>query len=161
MQRTPPRPILEDFEFASLAGPEAPGVASAPGAAQSAGEQREAIVVEDDVDIGRLLKFILEREGFKITLYPDGRIANLRLESNKIPSLVILDVMLPYVSGYELLSIIRKSPTWKDVPVLMLTAKSRELDVVRALDHGANDYVTKPFHPAELTARIRRLVPPS
>lgn len=126
---------------------------SAPGAAH-----HEAVVVEDDEDIGRLLKFILEREGFRVTLYIDGRLAAARFESQEVPSLVILDVMLPYLSGYELLTLLRSTPAWKEVPVLMLSAKSREDDVVRALDGGANDYVTKPFQPAELKARIRRLM---
>lgn len=129
-----------------------PSQPQAPGA-------REAVVVEDDEDIGRLLKFIVEREGFTVTLCNDGRIAAARVASGVIPALVILDVMLPYVNGFELLALIRKSPAWKDVPVLMLTAKSREGDIVRALDEGASDYVTKPFQPGELKARIRRLAP--
>lgn len=121
--------------------------------------RREAVVVEDDEDIGRLVKFIVEREGFRVTLCNDGRIATTRIESGAIPALVILDVMLPYVNGFELLALIRRSPAWAKVPVLMLTAKSREGDIVRALDEGANDYVTKPFQPGELKARIRRLAP--
>lgn len=120
---------------------------------------REAVVVEDDEDIGRLLKFILEREGYRVTLYPDGRKARERFDTHEVPALVVLDVMLPYVNGHQLLEIIRGSPTWKPVPVLMLTAKSGESDVVRALDGGASDYLTKPFVPAELKARVRRLVP--
>jgi DNA-binding response OmpR family regulator len=119
---------------------------------------REAVVVEDDADIGRLLKFIVEREGFAVTLCTDGRAAGDRIKGPVPPALVILDVMLPYASGFELLEAIRKTPTWAKVPVLMLTAKSRETDVVRGLEGGANDYMTKPFQPAELKARIRRLV---
>lgn len=119
---------------------------------------REAVVVEDDEDIGRLLKFILEREGYRVTLYPDGRKASERFATQEIPALVVLDVMLPYVNGHQLLEMIRGSATWKPVPVLMLTAKSGEADVVRALDGGASDYLTKPFVPAELKARVRRLV---
>jgi len=119
---------------------------------------REAVVVEDDEDIGRLLRFIVEREGFTVTLCTDGRAASDRISGQSPPALVILDVMLPYASGFELLESIRKSPTWSKVPVLMLTAKSRETDVVRGLEGGANDYMTKPFQPAELKARIRRLV---
>lgn len=130
-------------------------------AARTAGKAtgaREAIVVEDDADIGKLLGFILEREGFRVTLCSDGRAGAARLASPDIPSLVILDVMLPYKNGYELLAIVRKSPAWQKVPVLMLTSKSGEGDIVRALDAGANDYVTKPFQPAELRARVRRLM---
>jgi DNA-binding response OmpR family regulator len=128
-------------------------MAASPGTSQ----QREAVVVEDDADIGRLLQFIVEREGFRVTLCPDGRAANERVAAGAPPALVILDVMLPYASGFEILEAIRKSPTWARVPVLMLTAKSREADVVRGLEGGANDYMTKPFQPAELKARIRRL----
>ena len=120
---------------------------------------REAVVVEDDEDIGRLLKFILEREGYRVTLYADGRKASERFQAQEVPALVLLDVMLPYVNGHQLLEMIRGSTTWKPVPVLMLTAKSGETDVVRALDGGASDYLTKPFVPAELKARVRRLVP--
>jgi DNA-binding response OmpR family regulator len=116
------------------------------------------VVVEDDPDIGRLLQFILQREGFQVTLCPDGRIASDRIASGVVPELVILDGMLPYVNGYELLAMLRSTPAWKTVPVLMLTANSREADVVRALEAGANDYVTKPFQPAELKARVRRLL---
>jgi DNA-binding response OmpR family regulator len=126
--------------------------------ATKASGAREAIVVEDDADIGKLLEFILEREGFRVTLCSDGRAGAVRLASADIPSLVILDVMLPYMNGYELLALVRKSPAWQKVPVLMLTSKSREGDIVRALDAGANDYVTKPFQPAELRARVRRLM---
>jgi len=129
--------------------------AATPGAPQP---KREAVIVEDDADIGALLRFIVEREGFEVTLCPDGRVAGERVASSAAPALVILDVMLPYASGFDLLAAIRKSSAWSRVPVLMLTAKSREADVVRALDAGANDYVTKPFQPAELKARIRRLV---
>jgi len=120
---------------------------------------REAVVVEDDEDIGRLLNFILEREGYRVTLYPDGRKASERFQTQEVPALVVLDVMLPYVNGHQLLEMMRGSATWKPVPVLMLTAKSGESDVVRALDGGASDYLTKPFVPAELKARVRRLVP--
>ena len=121
---------------------------------------REVMIAEDDSDIGRLLKFILEREGFEVTLCPDGRAAESRIKTPGPPSLVILDVMLPYVDGYSLLTMIRATEGWQKIPVLMLSAKSREADIVRALDQGANDYVTKPFKPAELRARVRRLVSP-
>lgn len=121
--------------------------------------RREAVVVEDDEDIGRLLKFVLEREGFAVTLCADGRVAAERIaREDPPPALAILDMMLPYVNGRELLALIRESERWKAVPVLMLTAKSRESDIAGALDAGASDYVVKPFKPEELKARIRRLV---
>lgn len=116
------------------------------------------MVVEDDDQIAYLLRFILEREGFKVELAGDGRIAQQLLERIAPPSLVMLDVMLPYVDGYQLLSMVRARPGWERVPVLMLTAKSQEKDIVRALDSGAADYLVKPFKPDELRARIKRLV---
>lgn len=153
-KQKPPQPHADPS-----APPSAAKAASAGrGATHAGAAAREAVVVEDDADIGKLLEFILEREGFEVTLCSDGRGGAARLASHDIPSLVILDVMLPYVNGYELLAIVRKSPDWKRVPVLMLTSKSRESDIVRALDAGANDYVTKPFQPAELLARVRRLM---
>jgi DNA-binding response OmpR family regulator len=121
---------------------------------------RCALVVEDDADIGQLLKFILEREGFAVEHLLDGRAALERLASGPPVSLMLLDVMLPYATGQEILAAARADEAWRNVPVVMLTAKSRETDIVRALDAGANDYIVKPFQPAELKARIRRLVPP-
>jgi DNA-binding response OmpR family regulator len=120
---------------------------------------RKALVVEDDGDIGQLLVFILEREGFLVTLLRDGGQALARIAQGDPPQLMILDVMLPHATGHEILGAVRGHELWKTVPVVMLTAKSQEADIVRALDGGANDYMLKPFQPAELKARIRRLVP--
>ena len=120
---------------------------------------RTALVVEDDADIGQLLVFILEREGFLVTLMRDGRQALARIQQGDPTRLVMLDVMLPHATGHEILAVLRGNEVWKSVPVVMLTAKSQEGDIVRALDAGANDYMVKRFQPAELKARIRRLVP--
>ena len=120
---------------------------------------RTALVVEDDPDIGKLLNWVLERERFEVTLLADGRSAAERIASGPAASLVLLDVMLPHVSGHDLLALLRENAAWKAVPVIMLSAKSQENDIVKALDKGANDYMVKPFQPSELRARIRRLVP--
>ena len=125
----------------------------------AADTRRAALVVEDDADIGKLLQWVLEREGFTVTLLTDGRAARERIASGPVTRVVLLDVMLPYVSGYELLTDLRAQPKWKGVPVVMVTAKSQEKDIVKALDAGAAEYILKPFQPAELRARIRRLVP--
>jgi len=125
------------------------------------GTARTALVVEDDVDIGTLLQWVLEREGFEVTLLGDGRQALERIAAGPPTGLVLLDVMLPHASGYDLLLALRSDARWKAVPVIMLTAKSQEQDIVKALDAGANDYIPKPFQPAELRARIRRLVTPA
>jgi DNA-binding response OmpR family regulator len=117
-----------------------------------------ALVVEDDDQISYLLRFILEREGYTVEIARDGRDAQRLIGELEPPAVVTLGVMLPYVDGFQLLGLMREKPAWKNVPILMLTAKSQEKDVVRALDAGANDYIVKPFKPDELCARIRRLV---
>lgn len=121
-------------------------------------ESRIALVVEDDDQIGYLLRFILEREGYTVHVAPDGRVAQKFIQDSPAPALVTLDVLLPHVNGIELLLAIRAKAQWKDVPVLMLTAKAQEKDIVRALESGASDYIVKPFKPDEFRARIHRLV---
>jgi DNA-binding response OmpR family regulator len=120
--------------------------------------QPGVLVVEDDPDIGKLLKLVLEREGYSVTLIDDGRKAREHIAAGAAARLVVLDVMLPQVSGHDLLKDLRAHPAWRTVPVIMLTAKSQERDIVQALDAGANDYLLKPFQPDELRMRIRRLV---
>ena len=114
------------------------------------------LVVEDDDNIAELLCFLLEREAEEIVRAEDGMKAQEIIETSPPPNLVLLDVMLPYVDGFQLLEQIRRKEAWRDVPVLMLTSKSLEKDIVRALDAGANDYIVKPFQPAELLARVKR-----
>lgn len=116
------------------------------------------LVVEDDEIISYLLEFRLKREGFDVVVARDGHQASEYLETGTPPQLVLLDVMLPYIDGFELIARLRSKPEWKDVPVIMLTSKSQEQTIVRALDAGANDYVVKPFRPDELMARLRRLL---
>lgn len=115
------------------------------------------LMVEDEDDIAYILRFLFEREGFIVEHAADGRQAIDRLEGEP-PEAVILDIMLPYHDGIELVERLRAKPAWRSVPVLMLTAKAREVDIVRALDLGADDYVTKPFQPEEVLARLRRLL---
>lgn len=122
------------------------------------GKQASALVVEDDDDIAFLLKFILEREGFEVHVAGDGRQAQEAIGKLAPPAIVTLDIMLPYVDGLQLLEQIRAKRGWKTLPVLMLTAKAQEKDIVHALDAGANDYIVKPFQPDEMRARVRRLV---
>ena len=117
-----------------------------------------AFVVEDDDQMAQVLRFLLEREGYTVRVAPDGRVAQQLIDDSPAPAIAILDLMLPYVDGYELLARLRASKTWRAVPVVILSARSEEQDIVRGLDAGANDYVVKPFKPNELRARIRRLV---
>ena len=114
------------------------------------------LVVEDDDNIAELLCFLLEREAEEIVRAEDGMKAQEIIETSPPPNLVLLDVMLPYVDGFQLLEQIRRKEAWRDVAVLMLTSKSLEKDIVRALDAGANDYIVNPCQPAELLARVKR-----
>jgi DNA-binding response OmpR family regulator len=114
------------------------------------------LVVEDDEQISHLLQFMLKRDGFVVQLASDGRQAKDFIENHAPPSVVLLDVMLPFFDGFSLVAILRAQPAWKQTPIVMLTAKTQERDIVRALEAGANDYILKPFQPAELLARVRR-----
>lgn len=115
------------------------------------------LVVEDDEHISYMVRFMLERSQYRVEIASDGRAARQYIETRPPPNAVVLDVMLPYVDGFELVRLLRTQPAWQAVPVLMLTAKNQEQDIVRALDAGANDYIVKPFQPNELLARLRRL----
>ena len=114
------------------------------------------LIIEDDEQIAYLLTFMLEREGYTVVGATDGQIAHDIINDIKPPKLVLLDVMLPFIDGFDLIKLIRSKDNWQDVPVIMLSAKSQENDIVLALDAGANDYVVKPFQPMELLARIKR-----
>lgn len=118
--------------------------------------QPSVLVVEDDVHIAHVLGFMLERQGYRVIHMADGRAAVQHVVSQPAPDLVLLDVMLPYVDGFEIIGLIRAQAGWEGVPVLMLTAKNTERDTVRALDAGADDFIIKPFQPQELLARLRR-----
>lgn len=118
--------------------------------------QPTALVVEDNEHVAYLLEFMLEREGFDVAVANNGREAADCVEHRSPRDIVLLDVMLPYKDGFEIVKEIRSSPTWCSTPVIMLSARSMEEDVVRALEAGANDYVLKPYNPRELLARIKR-----
>lgn len=112
------------------------------------------LVVEDDEEIAMLLEFLLSREGYQVTLVKDGYAAQHLIENSAPPDLVLLDVMLPYVDGIHLLEQIRSTPTWTNIQIIMLTSKSGEREVAGALNLGADDFISKPFKPLELIARV-------
>ena len=118
----------------------------------------QILIIEDDENIAQLLQFMCEREGHETVIVADGEQARRYVLAQPAPALVLLDAMLPYRDGLQLLTDIRGHAPWAQVPVLMLTARSLERDIVRALEAGANDYVVKPFQPQELLARVRRYV---
>ena len=115
------------------------------------------LVVEDEPSLVTLLRYNLEREGFAVNEAHDGEEALLQLRESK-PDAVLLDWMLPRISGLEICRQIRRAPAWRDLPVIMLTARGDEGDRVRGLDSGADDYVVKPFSPGELIARLRAVI---
>lgn len=115
------------------------------------------LIVEDEAALSTLLAYNLEKEGFTVRVAADGEQAVEALAEEQ-PDLVLLDWMLPHYSGIEICRRIRRDPATRALPVIMLTAKGEEADRIRGLDTGADDYVTKPFSPAELIARVRALL---
>ncbi len=115
------------------------------------------LIVEDEAALSTLLSYNLEKEGFAVRVAADGEQAMQALAEDP-PDLVLLDWMLPHLSGIEICRQIRRGAATRDLPVIMLTARGEEADRIRGLDTGADDYVTKPFSPAELIARVRALL---
>jgi DNA-binding response OmpR family regulator len=113
------------------------------------------VVAEDDQYISEMLGFLLEQEGYTVHLAMDGGQAVDTISEVK-PDLVLLDVMMPVMDGYDVLRKLKASDELKDIPVVMLTAKGQEYDVVKGFELGSDDYIVKPFSPAELIARIKR-----
>ncbi|MET7714649.1 response regulator transcription factor [Streptomyces sp. NPDC005407] len=113
------------------------------------------MVAEDDEKQAELVRRYLEREGHAVTLVPDGRAA-IESVRHKAPDLLVLDVMMPRADGLDVLRVLRAEA--RELPVLMLTARSTEDDLLLGLDLGADDYMTKPYSPRELMARIRTLL---
>jgi DNA-binding response OmpR family regulator len=118
---------------------------------------KTVLVVEDDPDISHLVRLTLEREHFQVRTTADGA-AGYELATREIPALIILDVMLPTVDGLELCRRFREGARTASVPILILSAKTDEVDRVLGLELGADDYVTKPFSPRELLARVKALL---
>jgi DNA-binding response OmpR family regulator len=112
------------------------------------------LVAEDDAKQARLIRLYLEREGYAVQVVADGRSAAERVRSSR-PDLAVLDVMMPVMDGLDVCRVLRAE---SDIPILLLTARSTEDDVLLGLDLGADDYLTKPYSPRELTARVRALL---
>ena len=120
-------------------------------------ETKPVLVVDDEADIVELVSYNLKKEGFSVDSASEGETALLKLKKNSY-SLVVLDLMLPGLQGSELCRIIRKDPKTSSLPIIMLTAKGEEVDRILGLEIGADDYITKPFSPRELVARIRAVL---
>jgi two-component system phosphate regulon response regulator PhoB len=117
----------------------------------------KVLIVEDEESIVTLLRYNLEGQGFRVSAAGDGEEA-LAMITDEPPDLLILDWMLPFLSGIELCRQLRRRLETRHLPIIMLTAKGDEGDRIRGLDSGADDYVTKPFSPSELVARVRALM---
>jgi phosphate regulon transcriptional regulator PhoB len=118
---------------------------------------KRVLVIEDDKDIVELVKYNLEKDGFQVAACGDGAMGLAQVRKAP-PDLLILDLMLPKLSGLEICKEVRKDVSLNRLPVLILTAKGEEADRVVGLELGADDYVTKPFSPRELVARVKALL---
>ncbi|MEJ2696120.1 MAG: response regulator [Candidatus Sulfobium sp.] len=118
---------------------------------------KKILVVDDEADIVELCSYNLRKEGYDVASAPDGEAALGKIREDNF-DLVLLDLMLPGLQGVELCRIIRNDPATASLPIIMLTAKTEELDKVLGLEMGADDYVTKPFSPRELLARVRAVL---
>lgn len=121
----------------------------------------KVLMVEDEEDTASLLRFLLERANYRVVHAKDGRKAQELVDTMPLPDIVLLDVMLPFLGGLQVLTYIRSKVEWEKVPIVMLTADGSEHDIKRALENGANDYMLKPFNPRELTTRLKRFLGPS
>ncbi|MBV9252025.1 MAG: phosphate regulon transcriptional regulator PhoB, partial [Acetobacteraceae bacterium] len=115
------------------------------------------LVVEDEAALATMLRYNLEKQGFRVEEATDGQEALLRIAENQ-PDLVLLDWMLPVMSGIEVCRQIRRRPATRNLPVIIVTARTEDQDAVRGLDTGADDYITKPFNMEALLARMRALL---
>ena len=119
--------------------------------------QPYGLVMEDEDALATLLQYNLEKEGYRVVVAGDGEEGLVQIDE-RLPDLVLLDWMLPKVSGIEVCRRIRGRPETRNLPIIMLTARGEETDRVRGLDTGADDYLTKPFSMTELIARIRAVL---
>ncbi len=115
------------------------------------------LIVEDEEDIQELLRYNLTKEGYTLTISATGE-DGLRKAVAELPDLIILDLMLPGIDGLDVCKQLKSNPQTQAIPVVMLTAKGEEADIVTGLELGAEDYVTKPFSPRVLSARIRAVL---
>ncbi len=119
--------------------------------------KKTILIIEDDPDIVELLQYSLEREGYPVLTAADGETGVLEATRRK-PGAILLDLMLPGVDGLEVCRRLKREEATRSIPILMVTAKGEETDVVTGLELGADDYIPKPFSPRELIARLRAVL---
>jgi len=115
------------------------------------------LVVDDEPDVLELVVYHLEKEAYRVDVADTGDKA-LKMARENLPSLLVLDLMLPGINGLEICRLLKRDPKTRDIPILMLTARAAEENRIKGLEFGAHDYVTKPFSPRELVLRIKNLL---
>ena len=116
----------------------------------------KVLVCDDERHIVRLIQVNLERQGYQVVTAFDGKEGLEKIRAEK-PNLVVLDVMMPYMDGFEVLKTLRREPETENLPVIMLTAKAQDKDVFEGYHYGADMYLTKPFNPMELVTFVKRI----
>ena len=120
-------------------------------------KQKKILIVDDELSILVPIKFLLEKNDFSVTLAQSGKDAFDKIRESK-PDLILLDIMLPDLDGYEIFQAIRKNRDWDSIKVIYLTAKNRDVDIAKGLNLGVDAYVTKPFTNAELLEKVNLLL---
>jgi two-component system, OmpR family, alkaline phosphatase synthesis response regulator PhoP len=118
--------------------------------------RKRILAADDEKHILRLIQINMERNGYEVELANDGREALERIAVNP-PDMILLDVMMPYMDGFEVLKALKRNPDTRDIPVIMLTAKASDADVFMGWSSGVDCYLTKPFNPHELVNFVRRI----
>jgi DNA-binding response OmpR family regulator len=137
----------------------APRARKAAAAAKSAPSPPlpRVLSIEDDAAMGQFLRAVFTVQGFTFDLATDGRLG-LTLARERRPNLVILDLLMPYKDGFEVLRELKEDPVTQPIPIIVLSSSNREEDMVKALNAGAEDFVTKPFRARELMARVHKVL---
>jgi CheY-like chemotaxis protein len=153
-------PYLEDIRINALEI-HAPDATYRSAKSQKRGRRlfmtRNVLIVDDEPNIVLSLKFLIAQQGYEVRTAASGEGA-LQALSEQIPDLILLDVMMPKPDGYEVCQKIRATPEWKDIPVIMLTAKGRDVERQKGFAMGADDYITKPFATHELVSKVRAML---
>lgn len=121
-------------------------------------EKTKIMVVDDEPDIVKIIKISLELANFEIIEAYNGEECISKLQEGQRPALILLDIMMPGLSGYEVCQKIRQTPEWKDIKIVMLTAKGQKGDAEEGLKSGADDYIIKPFDPYELIEQVKDIL---
>ena len=119
--------------------------------------KRNVLIVDDEISILVPLKFLLEKNNYGVALAQSGKDAFDKIKASK-PDLILLDIMLPDLDGYEIFQMIRENKAWDDIKVIFLTAKNRDVDVAKGLNLGVDAYITKPFSNAEILEKVQALL---